>query len=46
MKQRIIISALWFLSTLVLAVFTPNIGVVIQPLGSLAAVMIFNFPGM
>ncbi|UYV60499.1 hypothetical protein LAZ67_1001330 [Cordylochernes scorpioides] len=36
----------WVLSSMVLAVFTPNIGVVIDFLGSLAACFIFIFPGM
>jgi len=43
---RIIISLLWFSSSLSLAVLIPDIGRVIQMLGSLAAVFIFVFPGM
>lgn len=42
---RILISILWFGSSLMLAVLIPDIGEVIQVLGSLAAVFIFVFPG-
>lgn len=42
---RILISILWFGSSLILAVLIPDIGQVIQILGSLAAVFIFVFPG-
>ena len=35
----------WFAASLVLAVLIPDIGQVIQILGSLAAVFIFVFPG-
>ncbi|XP_022238391.1 putative sodium-coupled neutral amino acid transporter 7 [Limulus polyphemus] len=44
--RRIITALVWFITTLTLAVVTPNIGVVIQLLGSLAAVFIFVFPGL
>ena len=43
--RRIVISSAWFLLTVTIAVFIPNIGVAIQLLGSLAAVFIFVFPG-
>lgn len=43
---RILISILWFGSSLILAVLIPDIGQVIQILGSLAAVFIFVFPGI
>ena len=44
--RRIVVTIAWFILTLVLAVFIPNIGVVIQILGAFAAVFIFIFPGM
>ena len=43
--RRITVSAIWFTITLVLAIFIPNIGVVIQILGAFAAIFIFIFPG-
>ncbi|CAG2243655.1 SLC38A7_8 [Mytilus edulis] len=45
-NRRIIVTIVWFILTLLLAVFIPNIGVVIQILGAFAAVFIFIFPGM
>ncbi|XP_048764968.2 sodium-coupled neutral amino acid transporter 7-like [Ostrea edulis] len=45
-KRRIIVTIIWFILTLALAVFIPNIGVVIQILGAFAAIFIFIFPGM
>lgn len=45
-KRRIVITILWFASTLTLAVLIPNIGVVISMLGGLASIFIFIFPGM
>jgi len=36
----------WFICSLGLAIFIPNIVKVIQPLGGLAAAFIFIFPGM
>lgn len=45
-KRHIVITLIWFVATLVLAVFIPNIGIVIGMLGALAAVFIFVFPGM
>lgn len=44
--RRIITTLVWFTATLALAVFIPNIGVVIELLGAFAAVFIFVFPGM
>lgn len=44
-KRRILIVSLWFFSTLVGAVFLPNISVAIHYLGALAASFIFIFPG-
>jgi sodium-coupled neutral amino acid transporter 7/8 len=43
--RRTIIASLWFCSTLLIAVYSPDIGVVIDVLGSLAAIFIFVFPG-
>lgn len=43
---RATIVTAWFVSSLALAVFIPNIGTVIKLLGSLAAVFIFVFPGV
>uniref|UniRef100_A0A1B6CJT7 Amino acid transporter transmembrane domain-containing protein n=1 Tax=Clastoptera arizonana TaxID=38151 RepID=A0A1B6CJT7_9HEMI len=45
-KRRIIIASIWFTLTVLLAVVSPDIGVVIDALGSLAAVFIFIFPGI
>lgn len=42
---RILIAITWFTCSLMLAVLIPDIGQVIQILGSLAAVFIFVFPG-
>ena len=44
-KRRYTIAIVWFSSSLVLAVFLPNIGVVISVLGELAAIFIFIYPG-
>ncbi|XP_046636826.1 putative sodium-coupled neutral amino acid transporter 7 isoform X2 [Daphnia pulicaria] len=43
---RILIAITWFTCSLMLAVLIPDIGQVIQILGSLAAVFIFVFPGI
>lgn len=45
-KRRLVVTTLWFLTTVLLAVLTPNIGVVIELLGCLASVNIFVFPGL
>lgn len=45
-KRRVSVTIIWFVLTLALAVFIPNIGVVIQILGAFAAIFIFIFPGM
>lgn len=45
-KRRVVVTTLWFFSTVLLAVFTPNIGIVIELLGCLASVNIFIFPGI
>lgn len=45
-RRRIVITTLWFFSSLAIAVFTPNIGVVIELLGSLASANVFIFPSM
>jgi hypothetical protein len=44
-KRRILIVGVWFFSSLVVAVFLPNISVAIHYLGALAASFIFIFPG-
>ncbi|GBM50023.1 Putative sodium-coupled neutral amino acid transporter 7 [Araneus ventricosus] len=46
LKRRVVVTSLWFASTLLLAVLAPNIGVVIELLGCLASVNIFIFPGL
>ncbi|XP_051919463.1 sodium-coupled neutral amino acid transporter 7 [Hippocampus zosterae] len=45
-KRGIVQTLLWFLLTLVLALFTPDIGRVISLIGGLAACFIFIFPGV
>lgn len=45
LKRRVIIVCLWFFTTLVGAVFLPNISLAIHYLGALAASFIFIFPG-
>ncbi|XP_021003716.1 sodium-coupled neutral amino acid transporter 7 isoform X1 [Parasteatoda tepidariorum] len=45
-KRRIVVTSLWFCTTVLLAVLAPNIGVVIELLGCLASVNIFIFPGL
>jgi sodium-coupled neutral amino acid transporter 7/8 len=44
-RRRITIATVWFVFTLVLALLSPDIGSVIDILGSLAAIFIFVFPG-
>lgn len=44
--RRCIIAAVWFFLSVFLAVVIPNIGAVIDILGSLAAIFIFIFPGL
>ena len=44
--RRYVIASLWFVATLVFAIEVPDIGIVINLLGSLAAVFIFIFPGV
>ena len=43
--RRIALTLVWFATTLALALFIPDIGVVISYLGALAAIFIFIFPG-
>ncbi|KAJ9578145.1 hypothetical protein L9F63_024993, partial [Diploptera punctata] len=45
-RRRITIATVWFVLTLVLALVSPDIGSVIDMLGSLAAIFIFVFPGL
>ena len=44
-KRRVLIVCLWFFTTLIGAVFLPNISLAIHYLGALAASFIFIFPG-
>ena len=44
-RRRITTTVLWFISTLLIALFIPDIGVVISLLGGLAVIFIFVFPG-
>lgn len=44
-RRRATIASLWFCFTLLMAVVSPDIGIVIDVLGSLAAIFIFVFPG-
>ena len=44
--RRALIATIWFVATLVIAIEVPDIGIVINLLGSLAAVFIFVFPGV
>ena len=44
--RRVIIATVWFVATLIFAIEIPDIGIVINLLGSLAAVFIFVFPGV
>lgn len=45
-RRRILQTLLWFIVTLVLALFIPDIGRVISLIGGLAACFIFVFPGL
>ncbi|XP_069510773.1 sodium-coupled neutral amino acid transporter 7 [Ambystoma mexicanum] len=45
-RRRILQTIIWFLLTLVLALFIPDIGKVIALIGGLAACFIFVFPGL
>ncbi|XP_034427357.1 putative sodium-coupled neutral amino acid transporter 7 [Hippoglossus hippoglossus] len=45
-KRRILQTLVWFVITLVLALFIPDIGRVISLIGGLAACFIFVFPGL
>lgn len=44
-RRRILQTMVWFVVTLVLALFIPDIGRVISLIGGLAACFIFVFPG-
>jgi sodium-coupled neutral amino acid transporter 7/8 len=44
--RRFVITSIWFATSLVIAIFTPNIGVVIELLGSLASANVFIFPSL
>ncbi|KAG1703666.1 putative sodium-coupled neutral amino acid transporter 7 [Nymphon striatum] len=45
-RRRIIITITWFFLALTLAIFVPNIGIVLEMLGSLASANVFIFPGL
>ncbi|XP_038609998.1 putative sodium-coupled neutral amino acid transporter 7 [Tachyglossus aculeatus] len=45
-RRRLLQTATWFLLTLLLALFIPDIGKVISIIGGLAACFIFVFPGL
>lgn len=45
-RRRVLQTLLWFLLTLLLALFIPDIGKVISVIGGLAACFIFVFPGL
>ena len=44
-KRRIFIVSIWYLLSLLIALFVPNITFVIRYLGALAAAFMFIFPG-
>lgn len=44
-RRRVLQTVVWFLLTLLLALFIPDIGKVISVIGGLAACFIFVFPG-
>lgn len=46
LRRRIIITTLWFVASLILSLFVPDIDKVIAMLGSFAALFIFVFPGL
>lgn len=45
-RRRIIITTIWCISSLFAAILTPNIGILIQLLGSLASANVFIFPSL
>lgn len=44
-KRRITIVTIWFTASLLIAIFVPNITIVINYLGALAGAFMFMFPG-
>ncbi|XP_059148065.1 sodium-coupled neutral amino acid transporter 7-like [Physella acuta] len=44
--RRVITTLVWFTLTLILSVFVPNIGMVIEIIGAFAGTFIFIFPGL
>ena len=44
-KRRILIVSIWYVLSLLIALFIPNITFVIRYLGALAAAFMFIFPG-
>ncbi|KPP64845.1 putative sodium-coupled neutral amino acid transporter 7 [Scleropages formosus] len=45
-RRRVVQTVVWFSLTLILALFTPDIGRIISLIGGLAACFIFVFPGL
>uniref|UniRef100_T1K0M2 Amino acid transporter transmembrane domain-containing protein n=2 Tax=Tetranychus urticae TaxID=32264 RepID=T1K0M2_TETUR len=45
-RRRIVITTIWFVTSLLAAILTPNIGILIQLLGSLASANVFIFPSL
>lgn len=45
-SRRIVITTIWFISTVLLAIFAPDISATLQLLGSMASINVFVFPGM
>jgi len=43
--RRCVIATVWFIATLLIALYVPAIAIVIDVLGALAALFIFFFPG-
>ncbi len=46
LKRRVFSTIIWFAVSLLLAVVVPDIGIVIDLLGGLAAIFVFVFPGL
>ncbi|KAI0211937.1 putative sodium-coupled neutral amino acid transporter 7 [Lamellibrachia satsuma] len=44
--RRILVTLIWFATSLLLAIIVPNIGIVISLLGGFAGLFIFTFPGL
>lgn len=44
--RRVVITTVWFFTTVILALYAPNISMTLQLLGSLASINVFVFPGL